>query len=51
MGEATKEQLLGNPVNAIAAATEPLARRPLAPAGFGPAIHVNFVISDFAFWH
>ncbi|MBI2813670.1 MAG: L-glutamate gamma-semialdehyde dehydrogenase [Opitutae bacterium] len=28
MGEATKDQLLGNPVNAIAAAPEPLARKP-----------------------
>ncbi len=32
MGEATKDQLLGNPVNAIAAATEPLAR-PAPKAG------------------
>ena len=30
MGEATKEQLLGNPVNAIATAPEPLARKPLS---------------------
>jgi RHH-type proline utilization regulon transcriptional repressor/proline dehydrogenase/delta 1-pyrroline-5-carboxylate dehydrogenase len=30
MGEATKEQLLGNPVNAIANAAAPLARPPLA---------------------
>lgn len=43
MGEATKDQLLGNPVNAIAAAPEPLARKP-QPAG----TFVNAANTDYA---
>jgi len=45
MGEATKDQLLGNPVNAIAAAPEPLARR-LRPTGaFVNAANTDFTIA------
>ncbi|MEY3775126.1 MAG: 1-pyrroline-5-carboxylate dehydrogenase 1 [Verrucomicrobiota bacterium] len=43
MGEATKDQLLGNPVNAIAAAPEPLARKP-HPAG----TFLNAANTDYA---
>jgi RHH-type transcriptional regulator, proline utilization regulon repressor / proline dehydrogenase / delta 1-pyrroline-5-carboxylate dehydrogenase len=43
MGEATKDQLLGNPVEAIAAAAEPLARKP-RPAG----AFVNAANTDYA---
>ncbi len=42
MGEASKDQLLGNPVNAIATAPEPLARKP-RPAG----VFVNAANTDF----
>ena len=42
MGEATKEQLLGNPVNAIAAAPEPLARKPHAPGAFVNAANTDY---------
>ncbi len=42
MGEATKDQLLGNPVNAIAAAPEPLARRAPAPGSFVNAANTDF---------
>ena len=45
MGEATKEQLLGNPVNAIAAAAEPLARPPLAPGAFVNAANTDFTLA------
>jgi len=45
MGEATKEQLLGNPVNAIAAATEPLARPPLAKGAFVNAANTDFTVA------
>lgn len=43
MGEATKDQLLGNPVNAIAAAPAPLARKPPAAGAF-----VNAANTDYA---
>ena len=42
MGEATKEQLLGNPVNAIARAVEPLAR----PAA-KPGVFINAANTDY----
>ncbi len=42
MGEATKDQLLGNPVNAIAAAPEPLARKPHAPGAFVNAANTDY---------
>ncbi|MBI3885019.1 MAG: proline dehydrogenase family protein, partial [Opitutae bacterium] len=45
MGEATKEQLLGNPVNAIAAAAEPLARKPRPPGTFINAANTDFTIA------
>lgn len=43
MGEATKDQLLRNPVEAIAAAAEPLARPPRPPGSF-----VNAANTDYA---
>ncbi|HTL68435.1 MAG TPA: proline dehydrogenase family protein [Lacunisphaera sp.] len=45
MGEATKEQLLGNPVNAIAAASEPLARKPRAKGEFINAANTDFSLA------
>ncbi len=45
MGEATKDQLLGNPVNAIAAATEPLARKPRPAGAFSNAANTDFTIA------
>ncbi len=45
MGEATKDQLLGNPVDSIAAAPEPLARKPLAPAAFVNAPNTDFTLA------
>jgi RHH-type proline utilization regulon transcriptional repressor/proline dehydrogenase/delta 1-pyrroline-5-carboxylate dehydrogenase len=45
MGEATKEQLLGNPVNAIAAAPEPLARKPRAVGSFVNAANTDFSLA------
>jgi RHH-type proline utilization regulon transcriptional repressor/proline dehydrogenase/delta 1-pyrroline-5-carboxylate dehydrogenase len=45
MGEATKDQLLGNPVNAIARATEPLARKPRAAGAFVNAANTDFTIA------
>lgn len=42
MGEATKDQLLGNPVNAIAAAPEPLARKPHAAGAFVNAANTDY---------
>jgi len=45
MGEATKEQLLGNPVNAIAAATEPLARKPRVAGEFINAANTDFTLA------
>jgi RHH-type proline utilization regulon transcriptional repressor/proline dehydrogenase/delta 1-pyrroline-5-carboxylate dehydrogenase len=42
MGEASKEQLLGNPVNALAAATEPLARKPRPPGAFVNAANTDY---------
>ena len=42
MGEATKDQLLGNPVNAIAAAPEPLARKPHAAGTFVNAANTDY---------
>ena len=45
MGEATKDQLLGNPVNAIAAAPEPLARKPHAPGAFINAANTDYTLA------
>jgi RHH-type proline utilization regulon transcriptional repressor/proline dehydrogenase/delta 1-pyrroline-5-carboxylate dehydrogenase len=45
MGEATKDQLLGNPVNVIAAAPEPLARKPHAPGTFVNAANTDYTIA------
>ncbi len=45
MGEATKDQLLGNPVNAIAQASEPLARKPRASGAFVNAANTDFSIA------
>lgn len=42
MGEATKDQLLANPVTAIAAAPEPLARKPLPAGAFVNAANTDF---------
>src|SRR3954471_4382072 len=42
MGEATKDQLLGNPVNQIAAAPEPLARKPRARGAFVNAANTDY---------
>ncbi|MEZ5413003.1 MAG: L-glutamate gamma-semialdehyde dehydrogenase [Opitutaceae bacterium] len=42
MGEATKDQLLGNPVNAIAAAPEPLAPKPRPAGAFVNATNTDF---------
>ncbi len=56
MGEATKDQLLGNPVNAIAAAPEPLARKPevepalragLNPRGIAGSTFKNAANTDY----
>ena len=44
-GEATQGQLLDNPVNAIAAAAEPLARPPQAPGIFANAANTDFTIA------
>ena len=45
MGEATKDQLLGNPVDAIAAAPAPLARKPSATAAFVNAPNTDFTLA------
>jgi RHH-type proline utilization regulon transcriptional repressor/proline dehydrogenase/delta 1-pyrroline-5-carboxylate dehydrogenase len=45
MGEATKDQLLGNPVNAIAAAPEPLARKPHAAGAFVNAANTDYTLA------
>ena len=45
MGEATKDQLLGNPVNAIAAAPEPLARPPGKPGAFVNAANTDYTLA------
>ncbi len=45
MGEATKEQLLGNPVNAIAAAPEPLARQAPRSGAFVNAANTDFTLA------
>lgn len=42
MGEATKDQLLGNPVNAIATAPEPLARKPCPAGSFANAANTDY---------
>jgi RHH-type proline utilization regulon transcriptional repressor/proline dehydrogenase/delta 1-pyrroline-5-carboxylate dehydrogenase len=44
MGEATKDQLLGNPVNAIAAAPEPLARKPHRAGTFVNAANTDYTL-------
>ncbi len=45
MGEASKEQLLGNPADAIAAAPEPLARRPVPTGAFVNAANTDFSLA------
>ena len=45
MGEATKEQLLGNPVDAIAAAPEPLARKARPAGAFVNAANTDFSLA------
>jgi len=45
MGEATKEQLLGNPVAVIASAPEPLARKPLPTGAFANAANTDFSLA------
>jgi len=45
MGEASKEQLLGNPVDAIAAAPEPLARKARPPGTFINAANTDFSLA------
>ncbi len=45
MGEATKEQLLGNPVNAIAAAAEPLAGKSRVAGAFANAANTDFTVA------
>ena len=45
MGEATKDQLLGNPVNAIAAAPEPMARQPHAAGTFVNAANTDYTLA------
>jgi RHH-type proline utilization regulon transcriptional repressor/proline dehydrogenase/delta 1-pyrroline-5-carboxylate dehydrogenase len=42
MGEASKEQLLGNPVNALATAAEPLARKPRPAGAFVNAANTDY---------
>lgn len=45
MGEATKEQLLANPVTALPAAAEPLARKPRPPGAFVNAANTDFTLA------
>ncbi len=45
MGEATKEQLLANPVTALPAAVEPLARKPRPPGAFVNAANTDFTLA------
>jgi RHH-type proline utilization regulon transcriptional repressor/proline dehydrogenase/delta 1-pyrroline-5-carboxylate dehydrogenase len=45
MGEATKEQLLGNPVSAIPAAAEPLARKPRPAGTFVNAANTDYTLA------
>jgi RHH-type proline utilization regulon transcriptional repressor/proline dehydrogenase/delta 1-pyrroline-5-carboxylate dehydrogenase len=45
MGEASKDQLLGNPVNAIATAPEPLARKPRPAGAFVNAANTDFTLA------
>lgn len=45
MGEATKDQLLGNPVDAIPRALEPMARKPHAPGTFVNAANTDYAIA------
>ncbi|MFI5336833.1 MAG: proline dehydrogenase family protein [Opitutales bacterium] len=45
MGEATKEQLLGNPVDALAAATNPLARAPRPAGTFINAANTDYTVA------
>jgi RHH-type proline utilization regulon transcriptional repressor/proline dehydrogenase/delta 1-pyrroline-5-carboxylate dehydrogenase len=45
MGEATKDQLLGNPVNAIAAAAEPLARPASKAGAFVNAANTDYTLA------
>jgi len=45
MGEATKDQLLANPVSALPAAVEPLARKPRPPGSFVNAANTDFTLA------
>lgn len=45
MGEATKEQLLANPVTALPAAAEPLARKPRPTGAFVNAANTDFTLA------
>ncbi len=45
MGEATKEQLLANPVTALATAAEPLARKPRPAGAFVNAANTDFSLA------
>ncbi len=45
MGEATKDQLLANPVSALPAAAEPLARKPRPPGAFVNAANTDFTLA------
>ena len=45
MGEATQAQLLGNPVDAIASAPEPLARKPRPAGAFINAANTDFTLA------
>jgi RHH-type proline utilization regulon transcriptional repressor/proline dehydrogenase/delta 1-pyrroline-5-carboxylate dehydrogenase len=45
MGEATKDQLLGNPVNAIAAAAEPLKAPAPKPGAFVNAANTDYTLA------
>ena len=45
MGEASKEQLLGNPADAIAAAPEPLARPPRPAGAFINAANTDYTVA------
>src|SRR5258708_227491 len=45
MGEASKDHLLGNPVNAIASAPEPLARKPRPAGAFVNAANTDFTLA------
>jgi RHH-type proline utilization regulon transcriptional repressor/proline dehydrogenase/delta 1-pyrroline-5-carboxylate dehydrogenase len=45
MGEASKEQLLGNPIDALKSATEPLARKPRPAGAFVNAANTDYSLA------